>query len=498
MVSIIGAVKSLPTQIYLAGEVRELDRLAIEEGQIPGYTLMFRAGQVAFDTIRRHWPGAHRLLVLCGAGNNAGDGYIVARMAREAGLDVSVVALFDPARLHGDAALAFASYRESGGETIEWTVDLPASADLIVDAILGTGLTRPLEGAAVSVVDVVNDAAAPVLAVDVPTGLNADTGWIMGAAIQADVTVTFVGLKLGLYLASGPASCGQIVFDSLGIPPEFYARLPNAAMRIDDALLSRVLPQRRRDAHKGRFGHVLVVGGGPGMPGAARLAGEGALRVGAGRVTVATAPENVAAVVSGRPELMCRGIGDPADLGPLLAQSNVVAIGPGLGTDDWATGLVRVVEASGKPVVADADALNVVAVDPYPRENWVYTPHPGEAGRMLGGNGVHVQDNRCRALADLIKRYGGVFVLKGAGTLVGRAGDVPWVCDRGNPGMAAPGMGDVLTGIIAGVAAQGATLFDAARAGVLAHSVAGDLAAQEGQRGLMATDLCAYLRKAIN
>ncbi|MFK8015604.1 MAG: NAD(P)H-hydrate dehydratase [Gammaproteobacteria bacterium] len=491
-------MKKLPSHLYLAADVRELDRLAIEEKQIPGYTLMVRAGQKLLATVDRHFAQARRIVVLCGAGNNGGDGYVLARMAQARGLEVDVVALSDPARLKGDAALACATFREAGGTTLEWSGKRLERADLIVDAIVGIGLTRPLGGAVATVVQAVNASRIPVLAVDIPTGLQADTGEQLGDTINAQVTATFVGLKVGLFQGAGPACAGLIEFDDLGVGLALADRVKPVAQRISVDGLRRVLPPRARQTHKGNFGHVLVIGGGVGMPGAARLAGEGALRAGAGRVTVATCPENVSAIASGRPELMVQGVSEPAQIGSLLSRVDVVAIGPGLGRDGWAQGLLRTVEASGLPMIIDADALALIAANPRVRRDVVLTPHPGEAATLLGCDIKAIQRDRRAAVAALCDRYGGVVALKGSGTFVMCKGDVPWLCERGNPGMATAGMGDVLTGIIAGIAGQCGDLYDAARAGVLAHALAGDRAAQHGERGMYASDLLAQLRAVIN
>ena len=491
-------MKKLPSHLYLAADVRELDRLASEEKQVPGYTLMVRAGQKLLATVDQYFPDAKHLVVLCGAGNNAGDGYVLARTARARGMTVDVIALSDPARLKGDAALACATFREAGGVTLEWSGKRLEQADLIVDAIVGIGLNRPLDGDAATIVSAVNRSRVPVLAVDIPTGLQADTGEMLGDVVRATVTATFLGLKLGLFQGSGPSCAGHVEFDDLGVGLSLTDRVKPAAQRISRLGLRRTLPRRARAAHKGSFGHVLVVGGGVGMPGAARLAGEAALRAGAGRVTVATAPENVAAIVTGRPELMVHGVAEPSQIGALLASADVVAIGPGLGRDGWAQGLLRSVEASGLPTVLDADALNLIALNPRVRRDVILTPHPGEAATLLGTDVATIQRDRRAAIAKLCDRYGGVVALKGNGTFVLCKGDIPWLCDKGNPGMATAGMGDVLTGIIAGIAAQCGDLYDAARAGVLAHALAGDKAAQEGERGLCATDVLNQLRSVVN
>ena len=494
----MGHMNTLPLALYPAAAVRELDRLATEEKQIPGYTLMVRAGQKLLATLDRHFPDARKLVILCGAGNNAGDGYVLARMARARGLAVDVVALSDPARLKGDAALACATFREAGGTTLEWSPKRFEGADLIVDAVLGTGLTRPLAGAAATIVHAVNASPLPVLSVDIPTGLDADSGSVLGDAVRADVTATFVGLKIGMFQGAGPDYSGVIEFDDLGVGLALADRVQPLARRIDRGALNRSLPRRARDAHKGHFGHVLVVGGGVGMPGAARLAGEAALRAGAGRVTVATWPDNVASVVAGRPELMVMGVDEPSGIAPMLSRVDVVAIGPGLGTDGWAQGLLRTIEASGLPMVLDADALNIAADNPRKRQDVVLTPHPGEAARLLGTSVSAVQSDRRAAVAALCKRYGGVVALKGAGTYVSRAGELPWLCERGNPGMASAGMGDVLTGVIAGILAQTGDLLVATCCGVLAHALAGDAAAASGERGLIAGDVLNELRGVLN
>jgi NAD(P)H-hydrate epimerase len=497
-ISIIAGMKDLPLRIYRAAQVRELDRLAMERHEIPGYTLMYRAGEAALSLLRKRWPWARRILVLCGAGNNAGDGYVLARLAQSERLQVTVVALFDPAKLQGDARIAWDTFHAAGGQVVEWDERLLDSAEVIVDAILGTGLTRPINGRSAEIIRAVNASGRPVLAIDIPTGLCADTGNPLGAAIQADATITFVGLKLGLYTGEGPDYAGEVHFNDLGVSALLGDAQPCAGRRIDRGLIRTILPRRARTSHKGDHGHVLCIGGNAGMPGAIRLTAEAALHVGAGRVTVATHPDNVGIVVAGRPELMCSGVRTAAELERLTRACDLIAIGPGLGRDDWAQTMFEVACRSEKPLIVDADGLNLLAVRPRRRDDWVLTPHPGEAGRLLGTDGAAVQRERLAAVARLLERYGGVAVLKGAGTLVGHVGDVPCLCDRGNPGMAAPGMGDVLTGIIAGIAAQTRVLFDSACAGVLVHALAGDDAARGGERGLLASDLFQHVRKWVN
>ena len=488
---------SLPLAVYTAAQVRALDRHAIETLRIPGYTLMTSAGEAALTTLRSYWPAAQRIVVLCGPGNNGGDGYVLARLARERRLDVKVIALADPATLRGDAQRAWQDFTAAGGTTSPWTDDCVEHSEVVVDAIFGIGLARAVDAQMARQFQIINDHHAPVLALDIPSGLHPDTGSILGAAVHAERTLTFLGLKLGFYLGEGPNFTGTVMFDSLNVP-EGSLPVEASATRIGEDALARLLPRRRRTTHKGQQGHVLVIGGGMGMAGAARLAGEAALRVGAGLVTVVTRPENVAAIVADRPELICRGVEHAEDIEALLDRSDVLAIGPGLGTDAWAVALVNAALRRNKPAVVDADALNLLSQSPSVCDNRILTPHPGEAGRLLGMSAGEIQSDRLTAAQQIVARYGGVVVLKGAGTLVLQQGSLPSICDQGNPGMASPGMGDVLTGVIAGIAAQTADLAGAARTGVLVHAMAGDMAARRGERGLLATDLFTYLPTCVN
>ena len=475
-----------------------MDRIAIEKLGIPGSTLMSRAGAAVFRLGRQHFPRIDRWLVLCGAGNNAGDGYVIAHLARDAGLDVTVIALSDPQKLSGDAAWAYGQFREAGGQVEDFEPVLCEHAGLIIDAMLGTGLDRPLGGVYRDAVQAVAGSTAPVIAVDVPTGLNAATGEVMGAAVTAVFTVTFVGLKQGLFINAGPDHAGQVVFDGLGIPPDALGGFQPSFALFEPRDLAEVLAPRPATAHKGLFGHVLVIGGNHGMAGAVRMAGEAALRGGAGLVTVATRPAHAASIVTARPELMCVGVDDAPALAPLLERATVLAIGPGLGRDDWAHAMLQAALDAPQPKVLDADALNLLAEAPSRRSDWVLTPHPGEAARLLGMSTADVQSDRLSAVGALAKRYGGVCVLKGRGTLVAEPDSLPWLIDRGNPGMATAGMGDVLTGVTAALLAQSGLSAKSAAAAVFGHACAGDRAAEAGQRGLLASDLLTELRACLN
>jgi ADP-dependent NAD(P)H-hydrate dehydratase / NAD(P)H-hydrate epimerase len=469
---------------------------------------MCRAGAAVCAEASTRWPDARRWIVLCGAGNNGGDGYVVARLARRAGREVQVCALADPSQLTGDAATAWREFAAEGVALVPFAPQVLGQADLVIDAILGTGLSRPVTGTTRAVIEAINAAQRPVIAVDIPSGLDATTGLPAEAAVRADLTVTFVGRKLGLYLGEGPDHTGHLVFNDLGIPPTVVARAGlggQAPLCLFTAgELPRLLARRSATAHKGCFGHVLVVGGNHGMSGAVRLAGEGALRAGAGLVSIATRPAHAGLLPLVRPELMCHGITDPVDLTPLLARATVVAVGPGLGQDGWARALLAAVLASPLPLVVDADALNLLPGERVRRTDWILTPHPGEAGRLLDRSSADVQHDRLGALDALRDRYGGTIVLKGSGTLIRGAGQRPWLVATGNPGMATAGMGDVLTGVVAGLAAQvhaqqsGTPDADIAAAAAFVHGSAGDAAAHGGQRGIVASDVLAQLRPWLN
>lgn len=485
--------------LYTAAQVRELDRTAIETHGIPGYELMCRAGAALERAVRQTRAGDAPVCVVCGPGNNGGDGYVLARLVRQSGRDVRLLSLVPKDRLRGDARRAADDWLAAGGEIEAFAGELPASAGLLVDALLGTGLDRDVEGDYARAIDCLNRHPAVKLAVDIPSGLHADSGRELGVAVVAQVTVTFIGRKRGLYTGAGVRCAGRVAFDDLGVPGEVYN-----CCQADTLLMNRVVPgalsqPRAADAHKGHFGHVLVVGGAPGMPGAARLASEAAARCGAGLVTVATTAGHAAVLNAGRPELMVHAVDEPAQLAGPLARASVVALGPGLGQGDWSRRLFERVLDSGLPLVVDADALNMLARDPIRREDWVLTPHPGEAARLLQIDSAAVQRDRFAAVRELQVRYGGVVVLKGPGTLVAADAQSLRLCALGNPGMASGGMGDVLTGVIAGLRAQGMSAFDAASAAVCLHAAAGDcLSAEQGQRGLLAGDLIPAIRALLN
>ena len=486
-------MNKLPEIVYLAEQVREMDRLAIEEHGIPGIDLMRKAGLSVFDTIRKYYPDED-VTVFCGAGNNAGDGYVIAKLALEVGFKVKVCYLAIPDSLRGDAYTAYQDYIQAGGVASGFSLVTVINKGVIIDALLGTGLNRDVSGIYAQAIALINESTSPVISVDIPSGLNADTGDLMGCAVKADHTVSFVGLKQGMFTGLAADYCGNIIFDSLNIPKEVLNDIKYSARMIPKPCL----PARQQCIHKGNNGHVLVVGGDNGFSGAIRLAAEAALRIGAGLVSVATRKSHASLINVGRPELMCHGVEDAAKLNPLLEKATVVVIGPGLGQGPWGKKMFNKVIESGKPMVMDADALNLLASKNFSFDNWVLTPHPGEAGRLLECSTSEITKDRFTAASKLQNKYGGVVVLKGAGTLV-HTGEETVISTTGNPGMASGGMGDTLTGMVAGLIAQGMTLDSATTSAVYLHGKAADLSAQQqGETGLLASDLMPFIRQLVN
>jgi NAD(P)H-hydrate epimerase len=485
--------------LYTVEQVRAMERDALTALDIPGYDLMRRAGSAALNSLRRHWPQVRHLTIYCGPGNNGGDGFLLGVLAREAGLQVRLVAL--AADAHGDAALARSAWEAGGGHVPLWDPDgeLPDAewrgTELLVDALYGIGLNRAPERSAATLIEHINASGVPVLALDLPSGLNADSGHAPGAVVRADVTVTFIAGKRGLHTGRSADLVGLQELASLGVPDSVYACVrPDAQLLAADAL-----PRRNRYANKGDNGHVLVIGGDHGMAGAVRLAGESALRTGAGLVSIATRISHVPALNAARPELMAHAVDGPQALESLLERVDVLALGPGLGQGAWGHALWLTALDANKPLVLDADGLNLLAREPRTfTAPTVLTPHPGEAARLLGVTTKDIELDRFAAARELARRYKAVVVLKGSGSLIADPDGRLDVCPWGNPGMASGGMGDLLTGIVAALLAQGCTAWHAACLGAGLHARAGDHAAKQGERGLLASDLLMPLRALGN
>ncbi len=504
--------------VCTAAQIRALDQWTIAHGT-PGHVLMERAGKGAAAVVRRRWKRC-RTVVVCGRGNNGGDGFVIARHLRRAGFSVELYLAGTASAVRGDAARMLAAWRRAGGRVHE--CDAPATfeplraslvrAALVVDALLGTGLNAPVEGLHAAIIDAVNASAAPILSVDIASGLSADSGRPLGAAVRATVTATFGHPKVGQVLYPGIEHTGELEIVDIGLRPEAVDTVGPATHVLEARTVGALLPRRPRNAHKGTFGHVLVVAGSRGKTGAALLATEGAGRAGAGLVTTASAAllqptleghvreAMTAALPDGRDGTVA--LGDGIALLRLLEGRDAVVCGPGLGVNpDTRTLVGTIVRTARSPLVLDADGLNCVAGTGILRERLgptVLTPHPGEMGRLLEVTTAEVQADRLRVARQLATRDQVVVVLKGARTVVvapdGRAAIVP----TGNPGMASGGTGDVLAGVVGGLLAQGLDAFDAACLGAFAHGLAGDrVAVRQGEVGLLARDLLDELPAAL-
>jgi ADP-dependent NAD(P)H-hydrate dehydratase / NAD(P)H-hydrate epimerase len=496
----IASLLDLP-KLYRSATVRAAEQVAMARFDLDEDDLMARAGLAAWRLLLGRWPQAQRIGIVCGPGNNGGDGYVLAELARSSGRHVFVLRLSDDVKA-GAARRAADAYLQAGGEAATFIVDdaLP-QADVWVDALFGIGLHRALAGAAADLVAALNhDHTSPVLALDVPSGVDADSGDHDGLAVRATVTLSFIAGKPGLYTGRGRESAGEVVIDTLGLADHVFDDLEPAARVARPDALALWLKPRARNAHKGAFGTVLCIGGDHGTGGAIALCAEAAHRAGAGRVSAATRAEHVPVILARRPECMAHAVDSAGELQPLLDRSTVVAIGPGLGCSEWGRALLAAALAEGLPTVIDADGLNLLPESPRTLEMAVLTPHPGEAARLLKTTVAEVERDRIASAQRLAVQCGCVVVWKGAGSIVAMPGDIPVLIDAGNPGMAAGGMGDVLTGVIAAMLAQSSgSHFEATVCGVLLHAAAGDAAARDGgERGLLPSDLFPHLRRLAN
>ncbi|TWE01486.1 NAD(P)H-hydrate epimerase [Pseudomonas sp. AG1028] len=484
----------LPLALYSAAQVRALDAALIAAGT-PGFELMQRAAHAIWRALRREWPEVGAMTVLAGHGNNAGDGYLVAALAKRAGWQVRVLAVSEPQRLQGDAALARDEARAAGVEVLPWHAEAEPRG-VLVDALLGTGLAGEVREPYAAAIDWINHSGQPVLAVDIPSGICADSGQVLGQAVTAHLTVTLIGLKIGLFVGQVLDHVGRLVFDDLQADAEIVAGQPSVAHRLAGEMLPRVAP-RQPTTHKGQLGHLLVVGGDQGTGGAALLSAQSALRGGAGMVSLATRAEHIGAAQTRLPEVMSLAVASANQLNVLAGKITVWVVGPGLGQGAWGRSLLSAAAAASGVQVWDADALNLLATDNVRIvPGSVITPHPGEAARLLGISTAELQADRPAAARALARRYDVVCVLKGAGTLVADPAGRLLVCDRGDPVMAGAGLGDVLAGLIGALIAQGCSTWQAAALGVWVHACAGESLAHKGN-GLAASDLCDAIRHLL-
>ncbi|QOY61952.1 NAD(P)H-hydrate dehydratase [Lysobacter sp. H21R4] len=500
-----------PAVLHTSAALREIEQRAAVRFGDP-FELMRRAGRAARQAVTQQWPHAQSLLVICGPGNNGGDGYVLATLARASGRRVQVYCLPDHEPRTDECRRARQEYVDAGGELVAGDGPLPA-ADMLVDALFGIGLTRALEGPVAALVERINALSAPVLALDVPSGVVADTGSVGSVAVVAELTLEFIAAKAGLRTGAARDFTGRLQVADLGLEPRDLRSTQAVVAWLRAPDLAQWLQPRRRDSHKGRNGRLLCIGGDHGHGGAIMLAAEAALRAGSGLVDVVTREAHVGPLLTRLPEAMVHGDGDGGEasngdsdgtassaLDALISDASAIVIGPGLGQGAWGRERLRAICASGLPVVLDADALNLIAAGVVAAPaSAVLTPHPGEAARLLQ-TGIHdVQRDRFAAARAIASRYQRVVVLKGAGTIVSDPSGAFSLIDAGNPGMAVGGMGDVLSGVIGALLAQGLPLRDAAVCGALLHSVAADSAAADGgERGLLPSDLMRWLRCRAN
>ncbi len=495
--------KNLPYQVFTTEQVKSLEAIYAQGHNGHCYDLMERAGKRVFSEILRLNKKPSMVWIFCGRGNNGGDGYIVASLLKEQGITHRVFAMGIP-HTNTEANLAFEYYLSLGGN-IEF--DLPENftvpPEITVDAILGTGIkSAPKEDAAEWIL-FVNDLGGFKISIDIPSGVIANTGMVPGNCINADLTVCMLGLKPGLFTSDAVDYTGKVVFDSLNVSTDhFYNQIshqeiPLRRLGYEDIIAN--LPKRVTSSNKGDSGKVLLIAGSLGMGGAALISGIGALRAGAGLVKIATDLHNVSAINSCRPELMTINIFDEEALVQAINWADVIAVGPGLGQGLEVSQILENLNGVRKPVIVDADALNLISkgLDLY-LERMVITPHPGEAARLLGTSASEINADRINAACRLYERYGSTVLLKGAGTIV-YDGKRITIISEGSPAMATGGMGDLLTGMIASLCAQGLSLSQATCVAAVIHGRAGSMASKEaGVIGTLPLDLAPYIRLLVN
>lgn len=503
---------SLPQPAYQASVVKQNEPKLAAKLHLDLYHLMQKAGAAAFACLQQHFSEAHTVLVVCGKGNNGGDGFELARLAYQQNYQVNILQCVAQEQITAEALQAKHQLQKSGVNCYQVT-DAQQLAqyqplfncDLIVDALLGIGLTGAVRDFYQTVITAINQANVPVLSLDLPSGLNADTGCEQPVAVKAQTTITFIALKQGLVTAQAANVVGTLYFADLGMAQAFQQQVP-AKVWVQGAKALPKLSERQANTHKGVIGLTLAIGGNIGMPGAIRLASEAALRCGSSLVGVACHHHNQALVFAGRPELML-ATDQASELlaSPMYQKAKSLIIGPGLGRNDWAKQFLPVILADSqdeKIRVIDADALWWLAQCQQQAKlsmsHTVITPHVGEAAKLLGCTIADIERDRYHAVRELAKRYQAICVLKGAGSLISD-GDTVWVNSSGNAGMATGGMGDVLSGIIAALALQMPNLIDATRLAVFLHGKAADIIAREsGQCGILASDLFTPLQKLVN
>lgn len=498
--------------LYSADQIKKIEQRYAQEPHTGTYALMEKAGASAFHHLISAWPDARKIIVVTGKGNNAGDGFIVATLAAERRLKVDLVHLADPTLLKGDALIAYKKMPNRVIKVRSVKEVKFSSYDVIVDAMLGTGIKGKLQEPYVTVIKRINANQIPVLAIDIPTGVEANTGFVHNEAVRANLTVTFVANKKGMYTGDSANYRGRVILSELDIPSHFYDQQTFHLFSKNWLSLKHKLKPREASCHKGKFGHTIIIGGHRGMSGAAVLASTAAARSGSGLTTAWVDDDCAKVVVSHTPEVMAKGIDIESiyqQVKSLIQTNATLVLGPGLGRTSWSKEWINALSENEElrkvNQIWDADALNWLSEFSDSSLNQhnshrILTPHPGEAARLLGTSIDLVQQDRYQAAQSIASQYGGVCVLKGSGTIIADEHGFQVVCPVGNPGMASGGMGDVLAGLIGGLLAQGFSLMDAAMLGVCIHGEAADRAAGTGKhyRGLLASDLFEFFPALLN
>lgn len=514
--------------IYTRENVRELDFTAINKYKISGYDLMQKAAKAAFLNVLKKWPGQNKFFIFCGIGNNGGDGFVFSKLAKERGYNVKVILCGDESKIKGDAKKAYIDCKDSNIDILKIKDELvfdemklkifakknednilvgdlvENKKGVIVDALFGTGLNKKLDSFWIKIINFINEQQKyKKLSIDIPSGLNANTGITMGACINSDLTITFVGRKQGLYTGMARDYCKEIIFDDLGIPKEVYSEVLNSGELLDlDILKAKNLADISHCTNKNNFGHVLIVGGNLGMLGASILAAKSALRSGAGLVSVATRDEHASLIPINTPEIMSKGIEIEKikELSVLIDRANVILIGPGLGLDNWSRKIFSMVidAVADKLLIIDADGLNLLSEMKYNNKNCIITPHVKEASRLLNITTDEINKDRFDCCKKLFEKYCATVILKGAGTIIYGEGQRFYITTAGNYGMATAGMGDVLSGVVAALCARGISLIEAAKLASHVHALAADKEIKNGKKGMIATDLLKWIRVLLN
>lgn len=470
----------LLVNLYDKTIIKELEKQAITKLKIDHIELAKRAAKACIDLLLEEFPNAQKILVFCGVGNNAEDGLQIAEHLINLGKSVQII------------------------KAVDWQTTNEIKGDLIIDALFGIGINRELVGIWQQLVEQINLSKIPVLSVDLPSGIDPNTGQILGTAIKATTTMTFIGLKLGLFTGKAKNYTGNIKLNNLGLPLDLYNDFSPKAVRLTERNFKYLLPPRSPAAHKGDFGKLLIIGGQEGTIGAPILAGKAALRTGAGLVYIITNSKQPI-TIGDCLELQIQNFANSKKLQELINKASVLLLGPGLGTDYNAQICFEYAINSSLPLIIDADGLNLLAENfsnlrskIKHRGNWILTPHPKEAARLLNTDVATIENNRFAAAEQLANIFNATVVLKGAGTLIKSPDSPIYVCDGGNPGMATAGMGDVLAGIIAALVAQHVSIQDASSLGSFIHAVAGDAVSKQGQRGMIASDVLPFIRTIVN